>query len=65
MRLVPGSERVFGEDADPTQGQVRWAADKSLWIVPGAAHVDLHAFAPAEYERRVGSFMQERLRAPA
>jgi fermentation-respiration switch protein FrsA (DUF1100 family) len=41
------------------------AADKSLWIVPGAGHVDLHAFAAAEYERRVGSFMQERLRAPA
>ena len=41
------------------------APDKSLWIVPGAAHVDLHAFAPAEYERRVGGFMQERLRASA
>jgi fermentation-respiration switch protein FrsA (DUF1100 family) len=35
---------------------------KSLWIVPGAAHVDLHAFAPRDYERRVGGFMQDALR---
>jgi len=35
---------------------------KSLWIVPGAAHVDLHAFARADYERRVGGFMQDALR---
>src|SRR5580692_4258597 len=32
MRLVPGSERVFGEDADPFEGQVRWSPEKSLWI---------------------------------
>ena len=41
------------------------ATDKSLWIVPGAAHVDLHAYAPAEYERRVGGFLQRGLRTPA
>ena len=41
------------------------SADKSLWIVQGAAHVDLYAFAPCEYERRVGGFLQERLRASA
>jgi len=37
------------------------APDKSLWIVPGAAHVDLHAFAPVDYERRVGAFLQARV----
>ena len=41
------------------------SADKTLWIVPGAAHVDLYAHAPREYERRVGGFLQERLRARA
>jgi len=41
------------------------ASDKSLWIVPNAAHVDLHAFATAEYERRVGGFLQDRLRSTA
>ena len=33
------------------------AAPKDLWIVDGAAHVNLHAFAPAEYERRIGGFL--------
>lgn len=41
------------------------ASDKSLWIVQGAAHVDLHAFAVADYERRVGGFLQYRLRGQA
>ena len=27
---------------------------KQLWIVSGAAHVDFHEFARAEYEQRVG-----------
>lgn len=38
------------------------AEPKSLWIVPGAAHVDLHAFARRDYERRVGGFLQDALR---
>jgi len=29
---------------------------KQLWIVPGAGHVDLHAYAKTEYEARVGRF---------
>ena len=39
--------------------------EKSLWIVRGAAHVDLHAFAPGDYEQRVGGLLQQRLRASA
>ncbi|QDV05332.1 Alpha/beta hydrolase family protein [Planctomycetes bacterium Poly30] len=35
---------------------------KSLWLVEGAAHVDLHAAAPAEYERRILAFFQEAMR---
>jgi fermentation-respiration switch protein FrsA (DUF1100 family) len=30
---------------------------KEFWAVEGAEHVDLHAFAKAEYERRVGEFL--------
>jgi fermentation-respiration switch protein FrsA (DUF1100 family) len=40
-------------------------APKELWEVPGAAHEDLHDFAPAEYERRVGDFLIEHLRSAA
>lgn len=35
---------------------------KQLWLVDGAPHVDLHEFAPAEYEHRVGEFLQQTLR---
>ncbi len=35
---------------------------KELWEVEQAAHVDLHAFAPAEYERRIGAFLARYLR---
>ncbi|RYF02969.1 MAG: alpha/beta hydrolase [Oxalobacteraceae bacterium] len=34
------------------------AAPKSLWVVDGAAHVDLHAYATAEYESRIGAFLE-------
>ena len=35
---------------------------KQLWIVDGAAHVDLHAYASADYERRIGQFLALHLR---
>jgi len=37
-------------------------APKQLWVVDGAAHVDLYRFAPQEYERRIGGFMARHLR---
>jgi fermentation-respiration switch protein FrsA (DUF1100 family) len=40
-------------------------APKSLWPVPGAAHVDLHAFDPAAYEARLGPWLQQHLGTPA
>lgn len=34
---------------------------KELWLVPGAAHVDLAAFAPADYRQRVLGFLDRAL----
>ena len=34
---------------------------KELWIVTSAAHVDLHAFNPEEYEARVSTFLHKYL----
>ncbi|RMI14636.1 MAG: alpha/beta hydrolase, partial [Calditrichaeota bacterium] len=31
---------------------------KRLWLVEGADHEDLYAFAPEEYRRRVGEFIK-------
>lgn len=55
------------DDADTTLHESREifacaAEPKQLWVVDGAGHVDLHAFAREEYERRVGGFLRERLR---
>lgn len=43
---LPEAQRLFDAAAAP----------KELWVVEGAAHVDLHAFAPGEYEERIGAF---------
>ena len=37
-------------------------APKALWVVPRAPHGDLHASAPAEYERRILAFFGQHLR---
>lgn len=38
-------------------------APNAMYVVEGAAHVDLHVYARAEYERRIGAFMIAHLRA--
>jgi len=35
---------------------------KELWVVEGAGHVNLHAFAPAAYEERIVQFLEQWLR---
>ena len=39
----------------------RAPSPKEFWAVDGAAHVDLHDYAPQEYERRVGTFLERNL----
>ncbi len=46
------TERLFAAAAEP----------KTLWIVEGAAHVDLHQIDRAAYEARVGGFLAVNLR---
>jgi uncharacterized protein len=45
------TERIFARAREP----------KQLWIVGGASHVDLHGFAPAEYERKIAVFLENYL----
>jgi fermentation-respiration switch protein FrsA (DUF1100 family) len=35
---------------------------KTFWAVDGAAHEDIHAYRPVEYEKRVGAFLERYLR---
>lgn len=46
------TQRLYAAAAEP----------KELWRVEGAAHVDLHAFEPREYERRILGFLGRHLR---
>jgi pimeloyl-ACP methyl ester carboxylesterase len=48
---LPESQALFDAAAEP----------KQLWLADGAAHVDMHAFARAEYERRVLEFLAKNL----
>ena len=41
------------------------APERSLWIVPGAAHVDLFSFARDAYAARVGGFLRQHLQGSA
>jgi alpha-beta hydrolase superfamily lysophospholipase len=52
---LPETQRLFAAAREP----------KSLWVVEGAEHVDLHAFAPVEYERRIGGFLARHLAGQA
>lgn len=49
---LPESQALFAAAAGP----------KQLWLLDGAAHVDMHAFAGAEYERRILEFLAQNLR---
>jgi fermentation-respiration switch protein FrsA (DUF1100 family) len=49
---LPESQALFDAAAEP----------KQLWLVAGAGHVDLHAFARAEYERRITEFLAANLK---
>jgi fermentation-respiration switch protein FrsA (DUF1100 family) len=53
--LIDEARAVFARAAEP----------KEFWEVADAAHVDLHRFAEAEYERRVGDFFARCLRPSA
>lgn len=61
--LVIGGE----QDRHTTAAETRRIFDaarqpKQLWIVEGAAHVDLHAHARSQYEQRVSAFLATHLR---
>jgi pimeloyl-ACP methyl ester carboxylesterase len=48
---IEEARRIFAAAPDP----------KTLWEVPGAAHVDLHEFVGAEYEHRIDAFFSANL----
>lgn len=60
--VVSGSEDAH-TTASETEEMFHAAEEpKSLWLVDGAAHVNLHEAAAEEYEQRVLAFLQQHLR---
>ena len=62
LLLVAGSEDQHTTLAETERLFAAAAEPKSLWIVQGAAHVDLHRVDRAAYEARVGGFLASHLR---
>lgn len=60
--VIAGTEDPYTTLAETRALYARATAPKKLWEVTGAAHEDLHDYAPAEYERRVGGFLIQHLR---
>jgi fermentation-respiration switch protein FrsA (DUF1100 family) len=65
LLLISGTADPYTPLVEAESLYARAPARKSFWAVPGAGHEDLHAFAPREYEQRVGSFLERCLRARA
>ncbi|MDL2355226.1 MAG: alpha/beta fold hydrolase [Pseudomonadota bacterium] len=59
--VISGAADVQTTAAETRRIHAALPGPKQLWLLDGAAHVDLHAFAPAEYEKRVGAFLAQYL----
>lgn len=64
LLLMSGSADRYTPRAEAESLYARAPSPKSLWVVEGAGHEDLHEYRPAEYESRVGAFLIANLRRP-
>jgi fermentation-respiration switch protein FrsA (DUF1100 family) len=60
--IINGTEDHYVSIADARQLFAAAHDPKELWAVEGAGHVDLYSSAKAEYERRVGAFLERYVR---
>ena len=60
--LLAGTRDSYTPLAEARELFARASEPREFWPVEGAGHEDLHAFAGADYERRVGAFLERYLR---
>lgn len=60
--ILGGAVDAHTTPAETMRLQAATGPTARMWLVPGAAHVDLHGWTRTDYERRVGAFLQEHLR---
>jgi pimeloyl-ACP methyl ester carboxylesterase len=63
--IVNGTQDSYTSIDDARAELAAASNPKELWAVQGAGHVDLHAFAKAQYEQRVGDFLGRYLHSTA
>lgn len=63
LLLLAGTADPYTPIAEAESLYAHAPSPKSYWAVLGAGHEDLHAFDRAQYERRVGGFLERELRA--
>lgn len=62
LLLISGSEDQHTTAAEAKRLFTAAREPKQIWLVDGAAHVDLHGFAPKAYEARVAEFLSRYLK---
>ena len=60
--ITSGSADMLTTLAETRRIHAAARSAEDLWVVDGAAHVDLHAFDPVAYEARVSAFLARHLR---
>jgi uncharacterized protein len=63
--ILSGTDDVHTTQADTEALYAHAAEPKTLWLVEGAAHVDLLNYTPEEYRRRVEAFLEKHFQGPA
>lgn len=62
LLLITGTADPYTPLAEAESLYARAPEPKHFWAIRGAGHEDLFAYTPAEYERRVGAFLDRYLR---
>jgi len=55
--IISGTRDQHTSVAETRRLYTAAAAPKALWLVDGAAHVDLHAYAPDAYDKKITDFL--------
>lgn len=64
LLIISGDQDSHATPADTQRLFAAAAEPKTLWLIPGAAHVDLYSHQGRTYEERVGGFLARHLRHP-
>ena len=62
LLLIAGTDDPYTTLAESQALYAQARSPKSFWLIAGAGHEDLHAFAPEQYQWRVGGFFARLLR---